>query len=145
MSKKPTVKELTEHLQRLQAEFDNFRRRTEADRSGFTDIAKQEIILQVLPLMDSIGRALLQVPNGEENDVWAKGISHIDNQGRSILKNLNVKRIHTVNQLFDPHFHEAISVEGEGDKEFVEEELQPGYMIGDKVIRHAIVKVRRSK
>lgn len=137
------VDELTADLQRVQADFVNFRRRSDEERSSFMDLAKQDIILQLLPMLDNIDRALRYLPEDLKENQWAKGVAQIAKQVDDTIRNLGVERIESLNKPFDPHLHEAISAEdGEGE-EVVIEELQPGYKLGDKVIRHAMVKVGR--
>ncbi len=138
------VDELTADLQRIQADFMNFRRRSDEDRAGFMDFAKQDIILQLLPMLDNIDRALRYLPEDLKDNQWAQGVAQIAKQVDDTIRNLGVTKIESVGQPFDPHLHEAVTVEeGDGEDEVVIEELQPGYKIGDKVIRHAMVKVGR--
>lgn len=136
------VDELTSDLQRIQADFMNFRRRSDEERGAFLDLAKQNVVLQLLPVLDNIGRALSHIPDELQDNNWAKGVSQIAKQSDDTLKSLGVTRVESLGQPFDPNLHEAIGFEdGEGDHEVVIEELQPGYKMGDKVIRHAMVKV----
>ncbi len=137
------VDELTADLQRVHADFVNFRRRSDEDRAGFMDFAKQDIILQLLPMLDNIDRALRYLPEDLKDNQWAQGVTQIAKQVDETIKNLGVTRVESVGQPFDPHLHEAVTVDGDGEEEVVTEELQPGYKIGDKVIRHAMVKVGR--
>ena len=139
------VDELTADLQRIQADFVNFRRRSDDERGAFLELAKQDVILQLLPVLDNIGRAFTHLPEDLAENPWAKGVSQIAKQAEDTLKNLGVTRLESVGQVFDPNLHEAIGVEdGEGEQEIVIEELQPGYKLGEKVIRHAMVKVGKS-
>jgi molecular chaperone GrpE len=133
------VDELTADLQRVQADFVNFRRRSDEERSSFMDLAKQDIILQLLPMLDNIDRALRYLPENLKDDAWAKGVSQIAKQADDTIRGLGLERIQSLHQPFDPHLHEAIG----GDGEVVVEELQPGYKLGNRVIRHAMVKVGR--
>lgn len=133
------LEELQADLQRVQADFVNYRRRVETERFEIMALAKQEVLLQVLPLIDNLGRGLAHLPEGLEGDAWATGVQQIAKQAEELLKSLGIERIVAVGQPFDPHLHEAIAHDGTGD--VVLEELQPGYRMGDKVIRHAIVKV----
>jgi len=133
------LNELQADLQRVQADFVNYRRRAEADRAEIMALAKQEVVMQTLPLLDNLGRALGHLPEGLQTDPWAIGVQQVAKQADEVLKSLGVERIEAVGQPFDPHLHEAIAHDGDGD--LVTEELQPGYRLGDRVIRHAIVKV----
>lgn len=138
------VEELTIDLQRVQADFNNYRRRSEEGRGEILDLAKQEVVMQVLPLLDNIDRALGHLPEDLKNNPWAEGVAKVAQQSQDILKSLGVEKIASLGQHFDHNLHEAISMEdGDGEDEVVVEELQPGYKIGERIIRPAMVKVRR--
>lgn len=145
MPKKPQknteVQELTEHLQRLQAEFQNFRRRSEEQRSSFIDVAKEEVVASILPILDNIARATSHRPDELKDNAWAEGVSQISRQAEDTLRNLGVERIETLGQPFDPNLHEAVGSDESGQSEVVVEELQPGYKLNERVIRPAMVKV----
>lgn len=142
--KKSKVDELTQDLQRLQAEFQNYKRREEESRGDLLQMAKQQIILQVLPILDNIDRALSHRPVELSNDAWATGVEQVGRQAQDALIKMGVQRIDSVGQPFDHNLHEAVGVEdGDGENEIVAEELQPGYKIGERVIRPAMVKVKR--
>ncbi|HSX48495.1 MAG TPA: nucleotide exchange factor GrpE, partial [Candidatus Nanoarchaeia archaeon] len=83
------------------------------------------------------------LPADLADNAWAKGVEQVAKQSQDILKSLGVEKIESVGQPFDHNLHEAVAVDGDGDDEVVAEELQPGYQMGDKVIRHAMVKVSR--
>lgn len=134
--------ELTGDLQRIQAEFMNFRRRSEEQRSELLVHAKRDVLLQLLPLLDNIDRAIAHQPEDLKDHEWAKGVAAVAKHGQDVLKSLGIERMKAQGEPFDPSLHEAVSFEdGEGEQEFVVEELQPGYRIGDKLLRPAIVKV----
>jgi len=137
------IGELTAHLQRLQAEFDNYRRRAADQQASILELAKQDVVLQLLPLIDNIDRALAHVPEDLQSNPWAQGVAGVAKQAEETFKNIGVTKIQTVGQLFDHNQMEAIVAEGEGDQEEVSEELQSGYKLGEKVIRPAMVKVIR--
>lgn len=148
MPKKKTqvdkVTELTADLQRIQADFMNFKRRSAQSHQDLMDMAKQDVVLQVLPLLDNIARAKSHVPAELESHTWAQGMLQIASQAQRVLGQLGVERIETEGTIFDPHLHEAVGFEaGEGEQEVVTEELQAGYKLGSKVIRPAMVKVKR--
>ncbi len=146
-AKKPDeLAALTEDLQRLQADFVNYKRRIEDERSQVVTFAKQEVLTQILPVIDNLERALSHMPKELERNDWAKGVSQVAKQVTGQLEQLDVRRIVTVGEEFDPNFHEAVQMEdGDGDREVITDELQAGYILGEQVIRHAIVKVKRSK
>lgn len=134
--------ELTADLQRIQADFMNFRRRSEEERMEIMNLAKRDVIIQLLPLLDNIDRALAHLPADLEGNDWAKGVAAVAKHGQDLLKTLGIERLKSEGEPFDPSLHEAISFEdGEGDKELVVEELQPGYRLGSRLLRPAIVKV----
>lgn len=137
------IGELTTHLQRLQAEFDNYRRRVADQQAAVLNLAKEDVVRQVLPLIDNVDRALAHVPAELEDNAWAKGVAGVAKQAADTFAGMGVVKVETIGQPFDHNTMEAIAAEGEGDKEVVSEELQAGYKLGDKVIRPAMVKVTR--
>lgn len=146
MTKKDQAKitELTQDLQRSQADFANFKRRTDESRADLLDFAKQNVVMELLPLIDNLDRALGHAPVELKDNEWAKGVEQVAKQAEEVLRKLGIERIASVGEPFDHNLHEAIGVEeGEGEEEVVIEELQPGYRLGNKIIRHAMVKVRR--
>jgi molecular chaperone GrpE len=138
------VDELTHDLQRLQAEFANYKRREAEAKGGLLEMAKQEVVMHLLPLLDNIDRALTHRPEELMDNAWAAGVEQVGKQALESLKKLGVERIKSQGEPFDHNLHEAVSMEdGDGQHEVVIEELQPGYKIGDRVIRHAMVRVGR--
>lgn len=150
-SKKPSisqlekqVEELTHALQRERADAMNVRRRAEEERSKLADFYKAMLVQELLPAIDNLERALMHTPRDLKGHDYVKGVQGVARQFEKVFSELGVKRIKTVGEEFDPRFHEAISMEDAGGKhELVSEELQPGYKLGDEVIRHAMVKVKR--
>lgn len=150
MSKKLTlidlqqqVAELTLALQRERADAVNLRRRIEEERAEMGDYYKATIIHELLPAIDNLGRALMHVPKDLKDHDYVKGVQGVAKQFEQCFKQLGVERIKTIGEHFDPHLHEAVHMEDAGgEHEIVVEELQPGYKIGDEVIRHAMVKVK---
>ena len=134
----PQVEELTADLQRIQADFVNFKRRTETERGELLDFAKSRVVRDFLAVRDNFDRELANRPQDIDAN-WAASIDSIRASFDSVLKSLGVERFESVGQPFDPHLHEAISSDGNG--EVVTEEMQPGYKLGESVLRHAIVKV----
>jgi molecular chaperone GrpE len=150
MSKKPNLKDLqkqvddlTEALQRERADSVNLRRRTDEERAKLGDFYKSMVVRQLLPAVDNLERALMHTPKDLKGHDYVKGVQGVARQFEQCFKQLGVERIKTVGQEFDPRLHEAVSVEDAGGQvEVVCEELQPGYKLGDEIIRHATVKVR---
>jgi molecular chaperone GrpE len=153
MSKKPTIKELeqkigelTEALQRERADAENLRRRTAEEKSRLGEFYKAMVVQEMLPALDNLERALGHTPKELEGHDYIKGIQGVIKQFEQCFEQLGVKRIKTIGEAFDPRLHEAVQMEdGDGSVEVVCEELQPGYTLGDEVIRHALVKVRMEK
>ena len=153
MSKKPTladlqqqVAELTQALQRERADSLNLRRRVEEERAGMGDYYKAAIVRELLPAVDNMERALIHVPKDLKGHDYVKGVQGVIKQFEAGFKQLGVERIKTIGEHFDPHLHEAVHVDdGDGEHEVITEELQPGYRIGDEVIRHAMVKVKKEE
>jgi len=136
------VAELTEALQRERADAVNLRRRHDEDMAGLKLHIRSNVIRDLLPVIDNFERALKHVPDELKDNDYVKGVQGVVKQFEKTLAELGVERIKTVGEIFDPRYHEAISMEeGEGTEEVVSEELQAGYHIGDSVIRHAMVRV----
>jgi molecular chaperone GrpE len=126
--------------QRAQAEFINYKNRVQRDREMDYAFMKGDIIKKMLPVLDDMERALANRPDG---DSWANGMELIARKFQNILEAESVKRIEAAGQPFDPNFHEAISSEPNEDVEsgYVIEVVQNGYMLGERVIRPAMVRV----
>jgi molecular chaperone GrpE len=132
------INELTADLQRVQAEFQNYKRRSDSEKAEVFDFAKAKVVREFLATRDSFDSELAHRP-ADINPEWAKSIDAIRAQFDKSLATLGVERFESVGTPFDPHLHEAITMDG-GD-EFVTEELQAGYKLGDTILRHAMVKV----
>jgi molecular chaperone GrpE len=136
------VAELTEALQRERADATNIRRRHEEQIGGLKDMIKANVVRELLPVIDNFERALKHVPADLADNDYIKGVQGVVKQFEKTLAELGVERIATVDQPFDPRYHEAVSMEeGSGTEEVVSEELQAGYKLGDEVVRHAMVRV----
>ena len=134
------VEDLTDRLKRSMAEFDNFRKRTEKEKSSMYIIGAKEIIEKILPVVDNFERGLAQAP---ENDPFAEGMQKIYKQFTTTLESLGVEPIEAVGKVFNPDFHNAVMhVEDEEvEDNIVVEELQKGYTYKGFVVRHSMVKV----
>lgn len=134
------IEDLNDRLKRQMAEFDNFRKRTEKEKSSMYVIGAKEIIENMLPVVDNFERGLAQA---QEGDAFADGMKMIYKQLMTTLEGLGVEAIEAVGKEFDPDFHNAVMhVEDEkaGDN-MVVEELQKGYTYKGFVVRHSMVKV----
>lgn len=139
------IEELTLALQRERADATNIRRRHEEEIAQLRTRLKANVVSDLLPVIDNFERALKHVPDELQNNDYVKGVQGVVKQFEKTLADMGVERIKTTGEPFDPNLHEAVSMEdGEGDQEVVSEELQSGYKIGDDVIRHAMVRVKRS-
>lgn len=137
------IEELTDRLTRQMAEFDNFRKRTEKEKSQMYEIGAKDIIEKILPVVDNFERGIAAVPEDEKSNPFAEGMEKIYKQLMTTLEEVGVKPIEAVGKEFDPDFHNAVMhVE---DEEFGEniitEEFQKGYLYRDSVVRHSMVKV----
>lgn len=137
------ITQLTEALQRERADAVNLRRRHETEMTNVRTRVKSSIIHDLLPVIDNFERALKHVPSDLEDNDYIKGVQGVVKQFDKTLAEMGVERIQSVGEVFDPHIHEAVSMEeGDGTEEIVCEELQSGFKIGDDVIRHAMVRVK---
>jgi molecular chaperone GrpE len=135
---------VAEHLdgwQRAQAEFVNYRNRVQRDQETMKAVMKGDIIKKFLPVLDDLDRALKNRPS--DSGSWIDGIELIHKKLQSLLESEGVMRIEAEGELFDPNFHEAISHEPSGTVEsgHVIAVVQNGYMLGERVIRPAMVRV----
>ena len=137
------IEELTDRLTRQMAEFDNFRKRTEKEKSQMYEIGAKDIIEKILPVVDNFERGIAAVPEEEKSNPFAEGMEKIYKQLMTTLEEIGVKPIEAVDQEFDPDFHNAVMhVEDEEVGEnIVVEEFQKGYTYRDTVVRHSMVKV----
>ena len=137
------IEELTDKLTRQMAEFDNFRKRSEKEKSQMYEIGAKDIIEKILPVVDNFERGLGSVPEEEKNAPFVEGMEKIYKQLMTTLESVGVKPIEAVGQEFNPDFHNAVMhVEDEEVGEnIVVEEFQKGYTYKDFVVRHSMVKV----
>jgi molecular chaperone GrpE len=136
------ISTLTEALQRERADATNIRRRHDEQIAGMRTMVKANVVRDLLPIIDNFERALKHVPAELEGNAYIKGVQGVVKQFEKTLADIGVERIATVDQPFDPRYHEAVAMEeGDGATEVVSDELQSGYKIGDEIIRHAMVKV----
>jgi molecular chaperone GrpE len=139
------IGELTEHLQRLQAEFENYKKRAESERSEVMNLAKLSVLTELLPALDNFDRAATHLPPELEDNAWAKGMSYVGSQLEQILDGIGVRKFSAKGEAFDHNRHEAMEyVEGAGPPDMIVEELTPGYEINGKVVRPATVKVSKA-
>ncbi|KWX76937.1 nucleotide exchange factor GrpE [Paenibacillus jilunlii] len=128
---------------RVQADFDNFRRRTQKEKEELAQYATSKLVGELLPVLDNFERAIATAPATPEFEAFNKGVSMIFQQLEGVLKSEGLAAMETVGQPFNPEYHQAImQVESEEHEEgIVTEEVQKGYLLKDKVLRPAMVKV----
>lgn len=135
---------LQERLLRTAAEFDNYRKRMDKERRDLAEYAAADIVTQLLPIVDNFERAL-EAPAGGDPDSFRKGIELIHKQMLDVLRKRGVKPIEALGADFDPNVHEAViheTTEAHREGE-VMQELQRGYMLGERLLRPAMVKVAK--
>ncbi len=137
------IAELNDKVLRQMAEFENFRKRTEKEKSQMFEIGAKSIVEKLLPVLDNFERGLATVPEEEKNGAFAQGIEKIYKQLMTGLAEAGVTPIEAVGCEFNPDFHNAVMhIEDENlGENIVAEEFQKGYMYKDSVVRHSMVKV----
>jgi molecular chaperone GrpE len=146
MPKVDDVAELKGQMIRIQADFDNYRKRTQKEKEEFGSYLNADLILRIIPVMDNFQLALKHLPPELVGNNWAAGIFHIERQLEQILGDEGVQKIQSIGQPFDPHQHEAIEeISSELPKHTVAEEVLAGYRLKDRVVRPAKVRVSAGK
>lgn len=137
------IEELTDRVTRQMAEFDNFRKRTEKEKSQMYEVGAKSVVEKILPVVDNMERGLAAVPEDKKEDPFVEGMEKIYKQMMATLEELGVKPIEAVGTEFDPEFHNAVMhVEDEElGENIIAEEFLKGYMYRDSVVRHSMVKV----
>ena len=137
------IAELTDKLKRQLAEFENFRNRTDKEKSQMYAVGAKDVIEKILPVIDNFERGLKSIPEDQKGGPVASGMEMIYKQLITVLSDLGVTPIEAVGQEFDPNLHNAMMhAEDEGlGENIVAEEFQKGYKYKDTVLRHSMVKV----
>ncbi len=141
---KKRAEEYLANWQRAQADFINYKRRTEQERQEFNSYANANLLCNILPVLDDFERALKAVPKEYANDDWVKGVRLVEKKFRTILEGHGVKPITCLGEPFDPNLHEAIRQE-KGKEGIITEEFLKGYMLNDKLLRAAKVAVGKGE
>lgn len=140
------IEELTRDLQRLAADFANYKRRNETERADFVRFAKTDLITRLLEVLDDYDRALGIVPQEVRSQPWVEGMWLVERKLRDILMSEGLEPIETVGKPFDPYVHESIAhVDADAPEETVVDEVRKGYRLHDRVIRPALVTVAKQK
>ena len=139
------AEELTADLQRLRADFENYRKRMDAEKDSLRELSKAATVMKLLPVIDTIERAITHVPAELADNKWANGIVGLGKNLDKSLADLGLSRIVAeIGTPFDPTLHEAVMMaDGDGETEVITEELRAGYKLGQQVIRPSMVKVGR--
>lgn len=138
---------LYDQLLRRQAEFENYRRRVEREKGETYTRARAEVVLELLPVIDNFERAMASLENsGGDADSLRHGVELIHKQFKDALTKFGLEPVESVGQTFDPHLHEAVTIEAtdKHKENTVIEEFQRGYKLGEKLLRPAKVKVASS-
>ena len=138
-----TIAMMHEQLQRQMAEFDNFRKRTEKEKSEMFAMGATDILKKLLPIVDNFERGFNTIPEGEEKTQFAIGMDMVYKQMVKMLEDCNVTPIEALGKEFNPEFHNAVSHVEKDDvgENIIVEEYEKGYMYGDTVLRHSMVIV----
>lgn len=140
------IADLTLDLQRTRADFENYRKRVDIEKAGAMATGEAKAILKLLPVIDTLERAMPHMPADLADNKWAQGVAGLTKQLEKMLESLNLARIDAAAGVeFNPEVHEAIQFDEDatGEKEVIAEQLQAGYTLNGRPIRHAMVKVTR--
>ncbi len=140
------IGELTADLQRTRADFENYQKRADIEKSFARESGQINAILKLLPVIDNIERAIAYLPEELKENVWAQSVVGLVKNLEKSIEGMNLKRIDAKpGTAFNPDLHEAIQLDEDatGEHEIIAEELQSGYLLNDRPIRHAMVKVTR--
>lgn len=137
------IEELTDRLTRQMAEFDNFRKRTDKEKSQMYEVGAKDIIEKILPVVDNFERGLDAVKEEDKENPFVQGMEKVYKHLMTTLEEIEVKPIEAVGKEFDPNIHNAVMhVDDENFGEnIVTEEFQKGYTYRDSIVRHSMVKV----
>lgn len=137
--------EYVDTLQRLQAEFENFKKRTLKEQNKLVLLANKDLIKELLPVLDNFERAINSYKNGDEVQTIIEGLNIINNQFNQLLNKENLKEIYPEGEMFDPRYHKAvIQIENDQHEEgTILEVLKKGYFLNDSLLRPAVVKVSK--
>lgn len=137
------IEELNDRLMRQMAEFENFRKRSEKEKSQMFEIGAKDVVEKILPVVDNFERGLATVSEEDKENAFVQGMEQIYRQFIAALEAAGVKAIEAEGMEFDPNFHNAVMHEEDDSmgENMVAQELQKGYMYRDSVVRHSMVKV----
>ncbi len=137
---KEKAEEYLANWQRAQADFVNYKRRTEQERQEFNSFANANLLMGLLPVLDDLERAIEAVPAKYKKSDWVEGVRLVQRKFKTSLEGQGVKQIQSLGEHFDPNFHEALRQDN-GEEGIIIEEFQKGYMFNDRLLRPARVVV----
>ena len=141
------INDLTTDLQRTRADFENYRKNTDIQKSQARQNGEESAILKILPVIDNIERATSSIPADLADNEWVRGVAVLGKNLEIIMNEFGLTKINaTPGTKFDPNLHEAVQFDetATGEIEIIETELQPGYLLNGSPIRHAMVRVTKS-
>tara|TARA_B100000315_G_scaffold41491_1_gene36387 strand:+ start:1925 stop:2602 length:678 start_codon:yes stop_codon:yes gene_type:complete len=146
-AKDKEAKENYDKFLRLNAEFDNFKKRTQREKADSYKYGSEKIIRDMIPVIDNLERALQATKNNDKVEELSKGVEMIMNQIKNILESIGAKQFSSIDQSFDPNKHEAVSkiVTTKHEHNTIIEELRKGYMFHDRLLRAAMVVVAENE
>lgn len=134
------IEELTQALARSMADLQNFKRRSDEEKVSFLKYAHAELLKNLLPFVDNLDRSVSHLPEELRENQWAKGVVHMHADLMKTLTSMGIEKIKTVGEKLNPNWHEGL-MSGPGEKDVIVEEFEPGYKLGDTIIKVARVKV----
>lgn len=137
---KKKAEEYLANWQRAQADFINFKRRTEQDRLEFNRFANAQLALTLIPVLDDLERALEALPPDLQENEWVDGVRMVERKFKTSLEGQGIAPMESLGETFDPNYHEALR-QDKGKEGIITEVYQKGYMLGDKILRPAKVVV----
>lgn len=140
------IMELTSDLQRTRADFENYRKRVETEKTQARENGQVSMIMKLIPVIDNIDRAISHVPENLMADNWVQGVTGLSKNLEKAMQEIGISKVPAeVGMEFDPNLHDAIQFDEDasGTKEVISEVLQSGYSLGGTPIRHAMVKVTK--
>ena len=145
-SARDDVATLTADLQRIQADFENYRKNVDAQKTLARQNGEESTILKLLPIIDNIDRAVNHIPEELANNEWARGVASLGKNLENLMNEFGLTKINAQpGTKFDPSLHEAVQFDenATGKTEVIETELQPGYLLNGVPIRHSMVRVTK--
>lgn len=136
------IQELTDDIKRIQAEYINYKRRSEEEKQRAVALGKEQAVTVLLPIVDNLERAIAHQPKDIADHAWVKGVAGVEKQLNSQLQGIGLVKIGVVGEEFNPDLHDAVSMQdGDGEKEVITAVVQSGFMLDGRVVRHAMVQV----